>query len=126
TPPTIPGTTTFTVTASKVYVDDDWAGFTAGQSIADADPLTAGNQQANFGFDAFATVQNGIDAVATSGTVIVNTGTYSEAVTLANSKTVKLAGNITINSSASSLSVKGTFDLNGFNLAVNALSVTNS
>ena len=90
------------------YVDDAWIGFSNGTVIADADPATAGNQTAIFGANAFATVQGGIDAVATSGTVVVNAGTYTTA-SLANSKTLKLIGDATLNSLESSAGT--TFDL---------------
>ncbi|MCK4302721.1 MAG: right-handed parallel beta-helix repeat-containing protein, partial [Candidatus Eisenbacteria sp.] len=51
---------------SQVWVDDDWAGLSPGDP---ADGHT-------FGYDAFATIQEGIDAVAGS-TVNVANGTYS-------------------------------------------------
>jgi hypothetical protein len=63
-----------------VFVDDSWAGTATG---ADADTPaggTMGNGQA-FGYDQFATIQDGIDAVAAvGGTVYVYAGTYIEAI----------------------------------------------
>ncbi|MFP4343444.1 MAG: right-handed parallel beta-helix repeat-containing protein [Anaerolineales bacterium] len=66
-----------TVAPDVVYVDDDWA--TGLDWSGDPDgtgPATA------FGYDAFATVSNGIDGVAPAGTVHVAAGIYSEAVTV--------------------------------------------
>ncbi|MGE3465552.1 MAG: choice-of-anchor Q domain-containing protein, partial [Pyrinomonadaceae bacterium] len=56
------------------YVDDDWVGTTIG-----TDPDGGGGPATNFGTDSFATVQEGVDGVATGGNVIVNPGTYNEA-----------------------------------------------
>lgn len=66
------------------YVDDNWVGVTPG-----TDPDGVGPAQ-NFGFDSFATIQGGVDGVATNGTVIVYAGTYSELVQV--DKTVSLLG----------------------------------
>lgn len=54
------------LTVSEVWVDDDWAGSACG------DPVDGHL----FGYDAFAAIQGGIDAVASSGTVNVAAGTY--------------------------------------------------
>lgn len=54
-----------------VYVDDNWAGTTVG-----ADP-DGGGPATSFGYDAFATIQDGVAGVAINGTVIVNPGSYS-------------------------------------------------
>jgi CSLREA domain-containing protein len=61
-----------------VYVDDDWAGTTPGADPDGAGPATS------FGFDAFATVQDGVGGVATGGTVNVLAGTYDEDVAISN------------------------------------------
>ncbi len=53
--------------ADEVYVDDDWAGHAVGD-------IVSGHY---YGYDAFATIQEGIDAVCDGGTVTVNYGTYS-------------------------------------------------
>lgn len=81
-------------TPTVVYVSAAWTpGFYVGQTIADADPVTAGSQSAVFGVTAFATVGGGLSAVAPGGTVYVNSGDYStEAVTVANGLTVRLLG----------------------------------
>jgi hypothetical protein len=57
---------------TEVWVDDDWAGSYEGE-VVDGHV---------FGYDAFATIQDGIDAVAAS-TVHVAAGNYSESVTIA-------------------------------------------
>lgn len=59
------GTVEAVVGPSEVWVDDDWTG-----------PGDCGGHSWNV--DAFATIQEGIDAVATGGTVNVADGTYNE------------------------------------------------
>ena len=62
---------------TTVYVDDDWAGTTSG-----ADP-DAGGPAVAFGIDAFATIQEAINAVDPTGNVVIYThaGTgYNEAL----------------------------------------------
>ena len=53
----------------EVWVDDDWAGSIPGQEVAPGKI---------FGFNAFAKIQDGINAVAVGGTVHVAAGTYTE------------------------------------------------
>ncbi|MEQ1826796.1 MAG: right-handed parallel beta-helix repeat-containing protein, partial [Pirellula sp.] len=69
-----------------VYVDDDWSGTALG-----ADPDGTGPAQ-SFGFDSFATIQGGINAVANTGNVLVYdnnlpagtaTGVYAENLVIA-------------------------------------------
>lgn len=67
---------------SDVYVDDDWAGLAYG-----VDPDGAG-PAVGFGIDAFATIQGGVNAVATAGTVHVYSGPYVENVSIAKNMTV--------------------------------------
>lgn len=52
---------------TEVWVDDDWAGHTCGETVA-------GHL---FCYDAFAVIQDGVDAVASGGTVHVQAGTYT-------------------------------------------------
>jgi CSLREA domain-containing protein len=59
---------------ATVYVDDDWVGTTPGTDPDNIGPAT------NFGCDSFATIQGGVNAVTSGGTVIVRAGTYPEAV----------------------------------------------
>ncbi|MEC5129680.1 autotransporter-associated beta strand repeat-containing protein [Verrucomicrobiales bacterium BCK34] len=86
------------ITPTVVYVDDDWAAGGAspkngGQVIADADAGTAGNQDAVFGINAFASIADALAAVDTNGTVIVNAGDYSgESIALAGGRVIKITG----------------------------------
>lgn len=61
---------------STVYVDDSWTAVTPG-----TDP-DAGGPATKYGIDSFDTIQEGVDAVGTTGTVHVNAGTYAEDVTI--------------------------------------------
>ncbi len=70
---------------NTVYVNAAWVGTTP-----DADPDGAG-PATHFGYDAFAVIQDGINAVATGGTVNVYYGTYTENLSIA--KTLALVGN---------------------------------
>ena len=74
------------VPPSTVYVDDDWAAVTPG-----TDP-DAGGPATNFGCDSFATIQGGIDGVASGGTVIVYAGTYTQASSINLNKSLVLQG----------------------------------
>jgi len=58
-----------------VYVDDDYSDGNAGEHI--------------FGYDAFSTIQEGIDAVVEGGSVNVAAGTYNEALIVDKSLTLK-------------------------------------
>ena len=78
-----------------VYVNDN---FTQpdGTVIADADPNTAGDQPAMIGINAFATIQEGLDAVGDGGTVNVTddlqsdgAGLYGENVVIDKNVTVR-------------------------------------
>ena len=83
----------FAIVASSIgntYVDDDWSAFSAGDVIADADPGTLGDQAAIFGTNAFATIQDAVDAVEAGGTVTVSAGTYAEVLDI--DKPVTIAG----------------------------------
>jgi fibronectin-binding autotransporter adhesin len=102
-----------------VYVDDSFTG-NSGQVIADADLGTSGDQAAIFGINAFTSVASALAAVSTSGTVIVNAGTYAETVSMSGTQTLKIGGAnsaqaVTINSlatvSGSTLNLAGTSSL---------------
>jgi hypothetical protein len=67
-------------TPNEVWVDDDWVGSYEGQ-------ILSGHV---FGYNAFGTIQEGINAVASGGTVNVAAGTYTQNVTI--DKTVDLLG----------------------------------
>jgi autotransporter-associated beta strand protein len=79
TPPPTP-----TPSPTVVYVDDDFTGANG------TDPDGAGGPATSIGYDAFQTIQGGIDAVANPGTVNVYAGTYHEDVNV--NKSVSLIG----------------------------------
>jgi hypothetical protein len=68
---------------TTVYVDDSWAGSAPG-----SDP--SGQGGLNFGGNAFATIHDGFNAVATGGIINVESGFYTETLTL--NKAVTLQG----------------------------------
>lgn len=72
------------IVSSNTYVDDSWAGTPIG-----VDPDGAGGATA-FGYDAFASIQEGIDHVLAGGTVNVGAGVYNEKITV--NKSVNLLG----------------------------------
>jgi len=71
---------------TTVYVDGAWAA-----TPPDDDPDGAG-PATHFGYDAFAVIQDGVDAVATSGTVVVHAGTYLAEVTVSRAMLLQGAG----------------------------------
>ncbi|MDT7605283.1 MAG: hypothetical protein QOF61_3280, partial [Acidobacteriota bacterium] len=88
-----PASATLTITnddtaapAATVYVDDNWVGTTPGTDPDGAGPAT------NFGYDAFDTIQGGVNGVAANGTVNVAAGTYSEQPVVGKSLTLLGAG----------------------------------
>ena len=93
-------TVTVTITAPTLwFVDDAWAGLNAGDTIPDANPVAVGNQPATFGTDAFASIGAAIAAATSGRKIVVNSGTYNEAVVI--NKTVELTfqeGNSTVTS----------------------------
>ena len=64
-----------------VYVDDDWAGLPDGTTVSGH----------TIGYDAFASIQDAVNAVASGGTVYVWNGTYNEDIDV--TKTVSIIGN---------------------------------
>ncbi|MDB4754451.1 hypothetical protein OAF84_04135 [Akkermansiaceae bacterium] len=89
-----------------IYVDDDFSGTAVGSAIADADSGSAVSP-ATMSYNAFATIGEALSAVQPNGTVIVNSGDYSnEAVSLNDTVTLQLTGSggspITIASLAAS------------------------
>lgn len=74
---------------TTVFVDDSWAGTTAGGSPATSSPVGLA-----FGYNAFATIQGGIDQVASGGTVTIYGGVYVDAVEIHKSLTpIQIATN---------------------------------
>ncbi|MBN2149132.1 MAG: tandem-95 repeat protein [Anaerolineales bacterium] len=88
---------------TTVYVDDDFDSSTPG-----------------WGYDHFATIQNGIDAVASGGTVNVAAGTYSEAVTV--NKDITLQGD-NLPSSANAAVINGNVTVSTAGATVHQLKV---
>jgi len=76
------------IDTDTVYVDDD---FSAG-NIADADLGTTNAQPAILGVNAFTTISAALAAVEDGGTVIVNSGSYAETITLSDGKTIEITG----------------------------------
>lgn len=101
---------------TTVYVDDDY-------SAGDADGHI-------FGVDAFATIQEGVDAVADGGTVNVAAGTYTEDITVDKSLTLSgaQAGNAvsgrTHGGSTESI-LEGVITVDANNVEVDGFSLTN-
>src|SRR5690606_5292534 len=103
--------------AVTVYVDDTWAGTTAGD---DPDGLGAAT---SFGYDAFDNINDALAAVADGGTIIIYDGAYAE--TLDISKDVSLLadipGGVTIDAggTATGITVNSGFDvlISGIDLA---------
>ncbi len=78
-----------------IYVNDDFTG-SDGTIITDADPNTPGDQAAVIGVNAFDTIQEGVDAVASGGSVFITDdlstdgpGTYTENVTINKDVTIQ-------------------------------------
>jgi hypothetical protein len=68
---------------SDIYVDDNWAGDIVGHDLGGGKI---------FGINAFATIQNGINAVSTGGTINVASGTYVEIGQILINKSITLIG----------------------------------
>jgi fibronectin-binding autotransporter adhesin len=63
-----------------------------GAPIADADPVMAGSQAAIWGVSAFATIGEGLNALASGGTLTLSGGTYNESVVIPSSDTLAITG----------------------------------
>ncbi len=77
---------------SKTYVDDAWIGYAGGTGVQ----FPGETEYRTIGIDAFATVQGGVDAVASSGTVYAAAGSYTEQVEIAKNATLSGAGTGTV------------------------------
>ncbi len=78
--------TTDSYAITDVYVDDDWAGLSVGDDPDGVGPLQG------IGFDAFANIQDAIDAVNPRGNVYVAAGHYVIDSTITTNKSVNLIG----------------------------------
>ena len=92
---------TLTVLApDTVYVDDNFPNPTTGEDPDESpnDPGTPNvpGTPAVFGYDAFSTIQAGVDQVAVGGTIIVNPGLYNESVSIGKNLTLDGSGPGTI------------------------------
>jgi Calx-beta domain/Right handed beta helix region/Domain of unknown function (DUF4214) len=97
---------------TTIYVDDDWVGATPGADPDGAGPAT------QFGCDSFAKIQEGVNAVPVNGTVIVNSGTYDEDVTI-NKDGVKVLG-----AGSATTNIRGPIGGPGSTVAIPANNVT--
>jgi CSLREA domain-containing protein len=92
-----PSAATLTITnddvalPNTVYVDDDFTG------PVGSDPDGAGGPATSIGFDAFPTIQGGLDGVASGGTVNVAAGNYNEQPVTGKSLHLVGAGAATVN-----------------------------
>ena len=94
---------------ATAYVSSAWSGHASGTIVTDADLCAAGPQPAIFGVTAFADVADALTAIGSSGFVVVNAGVYAESPSLAGSVTLRLSGNVILDSIDSS--VGSTLDL---------------
>ena len=81
------GATQAVSSPAEVCVDDDYTGATVGTTLNGS---ACGMGTVTFGTDAFATVTDGVNAVAAGGTIHVANGIYQEAVHI--TKSVNLVG----------------------------------
>ncbi|HND54400.1 MAG TPA: autotransporter-associated beta strand repeat-containing protein, partial [Pirellulaceae bacterium] len=79
------------ITPTVVYVDDSFVGG-LGTRVTDADLGSSGNQFAIMGVTGFRSVAQAIAAVTTDGTIIVNSGVYTETALLDESRTMRIGG----------------------------------
>jgi len=66
--------------------------------LVDGDQGTAGTQTAYYLVNAFNTVATGLATIPSTGTVIVNGGTYGETLSLSGTRTLRITGLVTLNS----------------------------
>jgi YVTN family beta-propeller protein/autotransporter-associated beta strand protein len=99
-----------------VYVNSAFANPVVGQDPDGAGPAT------DFGFDSFASIQSGINAVATGGNVVVQGSSFTENVSLNRAVTVTTTAPTTVNGS---LTVSaGTFQTGGQALTTGNLALS--
>jgi autotransporter-associated beta strand protein len=80
----------------------------------------AGNPNLTIGVDAFSSIQAGVNAVAASGTVLIDAGTYNESVTATRAVTLSAQGAVTVTGNLT-LGAAAVFNLNNFGASVGDL-----
>jgi len=115
---------TTAATPSDVYINSTW-----GSILPGLDPDGAG-PASQMGYDAFTIIQNGVNAVASDGTVHVAAGTYAENVSIP--KTITLKGsqfgvNVSGRTAASvgESTIQGLVTVNSSNVNINGFTLTN-
>jgi autotransporter-associated beta strand protein len=86
-----------------VYVDAGWAGTLIGNPVGPGHYFGLfdnGEGSGPQGGDAFSSINQAVTAVAPGGLILVDAGTYPEAVNLSKSLTMQLQGGVTVNSLA--------------------------
>ena len=106
------------ITPSSVFVNAAWAGDASGTAVTWTDGSTH-----YVGYDAFGTIQSGINAVASGGTVNVASGTYNETDTFAQNVTITGAGATTVTVNGQSAGSVFTVD-NGVTATLSGLTIT--
>ncbi len=105
-------------TPTVAYASPTFAADTAGQVIADADLGTLGNQPAIVGVNAFATIGAALAAITSSGQVIVNAGSYSEAASVTGTQTLTITANAAVTVNALSTQAATAVQINGTSLTI--------
>ncbi|WP_193378323.1 beta strand repeat-containing protein, partial [Schlesneria paludicola] len=102
-----------------VYVSNSaWTGLTLGTVIADGDLGTPLNQPAIYGVNAFGSVTEALAASTSSGQIIVNAGTYHEAISLTGTHTLTITSGAAVTLDSLS-AITGTFvQIQGTSLTV--------
>lgn len=72
--------TRFAAAKAVRYVDDAWVGLPDGTFITDMDPVEPGDQGGTIGTNAFATIAKAVAASPANDKIVINSGTYNEAV----------------------------------------------
>jgi len=98
----------FTCYLAEVWVDDNWTG-----------PGDCGGH--TWDYDAFAMIQDGIDAVADDGTVHVADGTYSENIVIGKTLTLDGAGYSITNTISGGVEGINCSDVTGLNIHDNEI-----
>ncbi len=106
--------------SSTVYVDASWSSVASGSDPDGSGPALA------MGYDAFSTIQAGIDAVADDGTVIVNAGTYVESIHIVGKDITVQGQSGAVIQSPATIPAESTFTTSAVNKSVVYLNNTDS